>query len=341
MKAKAKVKSPPGPAVRLLERPVDPVVQVFPSGGTLLDLQNSGGWPLGRMVNIVGDTSTGKTLLAIEAAANFARLYDAGNVRYCETEAALDEQYAAQLGLPGDIQRARNVRTVEDFFDDLADFLRRLDGTAGLYCLDSNDALSSQAETAREITDKRTMAAEKAKTLHELFRRQCVDIARKNCCLFIISQTRDVIGNMFQKQTRSGGTSLDYYATEIVWLHEIAKERREVLGGIERVVGVRVRAQNRKNKLGPGFRTVDVLLLYGYGLDDEISNIEWLKKNKAEGSGLMVPLDRYAMAVRRAREKHDLELLSRYAAELRAHTRARWLEIEDAIRPPVRKYGVL
>lgn len=319
---------------------VEPPVQMFPSGSTLLDLVNAGGWALGRVVNIVGDVSTGKTLLAIEAAANFARLRSARSVRYCETEAAFDDSYAIKLGLPSDIQKASEVRTVEDFYDDLLAFIKTLDGSGGLYILDSIDALSSQAEARREITDKSTYATEKAKVIGEVFRRLVVDIAKKNCCLMLISQTRDNIGHMFVDKKRSGGNSLDFYASQIVWLHELKKERREV-SGVERTVGVRVRAQNKKNKLGEPFRQADFLLVFNYGVDDELSNIEWLRHNKAEQNGLMVPLDRYAMAVRRAREKRDLDLLSKYASELRAATRGRWLEIEDALRPPLRKYEVL
>lgn len=326
------------PKVKPLEYPAPPTVQTFPSGSTLLDLMNAGGWALGRVVNIVGDSSTGKTLLAIEAAANFARLYSSTAIRYVETEAAFDESYAVKLGLPPDIQRVQDVRTVEDFYEDLSGFLKSLDGNAGLYCLDSIDALSSQAEASRQISDKSTYATEKAKVLSEVFRRIVVDIAAKNCCLFLISQTRDQIGGLFAGKTRSGGRSLDFYSTQIIWLHEIKKEIREV-SGVERTIGVRVRAQNKKNKVGNPFRQADVILLYGYGLDDELSNIEWLKRNKAAENGLLVPLDRYAMAVRRAREKRDLDMLGKYASELRAATRARWLEIEEALEPPIRKYG--
>lgn len=328
----------PVETVKPLPMPELPVIETFPSGCTLLDLEVSGGWALGRMVNVVGDTSTGKTLLAIESCANFARHYPAVNVRFCETEAAFDERYAAYLGLPADIQRANEVRTVEDFFDDLSDFLKGLDDTAGLYCLDSLDALSSNAEAKRDIHDKSTFAAEKAKTLHELFRRQCKDIGKKNCCLMIISQARENIGSMFVPKTRSGGASLDYYASQIVWLHEVGKERRET-SGVERVVGVKVRAHCSKNKLGFAHRQADFLLLYGYGVDDHWSNVEWLKRNKANGDKLSMPLDRYNMAVRRAREKGDRQLLDKYAAELQALTKARWLEIEDALKPPIRKYG--
>src|SRR5215472_2895697 len=114
--------------VKPIPRPVEPQIRMFPSGSALLDLQQGGGWVLGRMVNIVGDSSTGKTGLAVEAASNFSRLYGAANVRYVETEAAFDELYAARLGLPPDIQRTAEVRTVEDLNDDLSGFMQRLAG---------------------------------------------------------------------------------------------------------------------------------------------------------------------------------------------------------------------
>jgi len=338
MAATAKVR--PLARVKPLARPVEPVVRMIPTGCVLLDLQNSGGWALGRMVNIVGDTSTGKTLLAIEACANFARLHGADGVRYCETEAAFDEVYAARMGLPSGIQRTNEVRTVEDFHDDLSDYLAGLTGAAGLYCLDSVDALSSQAEAKREIGDHATYATEKAKVLHEVFRRRVVDIERKRCCLMMISQTKDNIGNTFAPKTRSGGHALDFFSSTTVWLHEVRKEKRTV-SGVERVTGIHVRAQNKKNRLGPPFRVVDVLLVFDYGLDDELSCIDWLKHNKADETGLLLPLDKYARAVREAREQRNVEKLADYIVDLRAATRARWQEIETALEPPVRKYEVL
>ena len=332
------------PKIAPLKPREQPPVRLFPTGSTLLDLQNSGGWALGRMVNIVGDTSTGKTLLAIEACANFARLYGAEHARYVETEAAFDELYAARVGLPPGLQRCDEVRTVEDFNDDLADFLKRLNGSPGLYCLDSFDALSSMAEVKREITDKQTYAAEKAKVLHELFRRQVKDIGLHNCCLMIISQTRDNIGNQFVPKTRSGGRALDFFASQTIWLHEVGKETRTV-SAVERVIGVNVRAQNKKNKIGEPFRTVDFLMVFNYGTDDELSMIKWLVRNKADDRHLLHQLSvpnkasPYEMAVRRAREQRDVELLVKYVTELRAATRERWQEIEDALRPPMLKYA--
>jgi recombination protein RecA len=325
--------------VRPIRRPSAAPPKVFPTGSTLLDLQNGGGWALGRMVNIVGDSSSGKTLLAIEACANFARLYGIKDIRYCESEASFDEGYAQSLGLPHGIALAKGIRTVEDFNDDLYAFLGRVQGPASLYCLDSADALSDRNEAARAIGEA-TYGTSKAKAFSEMFRRQMVDVGTKSCCLLIISQIRDNIGVAFgPTKVRSGGHALDFYASQIVWLHEASKERRTVTG-VERVVGINVRAQNRKNKISQPFREADFLLIFNYGIDDELSMISWLKKNKASEEGLVVPLERYAMAVRRARDAHNHEQLSTYSSELRAATQARWAEIERALRPPMRKYGL-
>ena len=325
--------------VKPLVRPVDPPVKVFPTGSTLLDLQNGGGWALGRMINIVGDSSSGKTLLAIEACANFAHLYGAERIRYVESEAAFDTQYARDLGLPDGISLTQDIRTVEDLNNDLAKFLDKVpDGGPALYCLDSADALSDQAE-AKRVIGEASYGASKAKAFSELFRRQCAVIERKGCCLLIISQIRDRINVTFgPTKTRSGGHALDFYASQIVWLHELKKETRQVTD-VDRVVGINVRAANKKNKISQPFREVDFLLVFSYGVDDELSMINWLKKNKADEKSLTTPLDRYAMAVRRARDKHDHDKLQAYGCELRGAPRARWMEIEEALKPPMRKYG--
>src|SRR5258708_4237909 len=98
----------------------------FSTGCTLLDCTIGGGWVLGRIGNVIGDRSTGKTLLAIEACANFVRTYPKGRMRYREAEAAFDRSYAEALGMP--IDRVEfgdedKFRTVSDFFKDLGEFL--------------------------------------------------------------------------------------------------------------------------------------------------------------------------------------------------------------------------
>src|SRR5580700_7311803 len=200
------------PRVALVKREVPPLEVVedsklfLPSGSTLLDLVHGGGWGLGRVVNIVGDRSSGKTLLAIEACANFVKRYGVQNIRYNETEAAFDRAYAESIGLPvgvtfvGDDAEDETDRhgsiTVEEFFDDLGAFLEDVSVGPCLYIMDSADAMSSKAEMEREQGDA-TYGTEKAKAFSEGFRRHIKKIRSKQCLLIIISQIRDKIGVVF------------------------------------------------------------------------------------------------------------------------------------------------
>src|SRR6266700_660763 len=129
-------------------------LELFSSGCQILDLALGGVWPLSRISNIVGDKSTGKTLIAIEACANFSRKFPEGKIYYSESESAFDPSYAQALGMP--IEKVRfgeDFFTVEDLFEDLEKVLKDLEKTPtpALYIIDSLDALSDRDELAREI----------------------------------------------------------------------------------------------------------------------------------------------------------------------------------------------
>src|SRR5678815_1927156 len=149
-------------------------IKFVQSGCSVLDCVVGYGWPLGRVVNIVGDRSTGKTLLAIEACANFARDYPKGKIWYREAEAAFDVDYAESVGLPakrvdfGPEGIDTQWDTIEDIFEDLDEVLKT--NTEGLYVIDSLDALSSRAELKRKLEDG-TFGLDKQKILAGLFRK--------------------------------------------------------------------------------------------------------------------------------------------------------------------------
>lgn len=258
-------------------------LRFIPTGSTGLDCVLGGGWPLGRMSNIVGDSKTGKTLLAIEACANFAKVYPKGKIWYRESEAAFDKSYAAALGMPIDriafVESDCAFRTVEDFYNDLkaaCETIKKLK-VPGLYILDSLDALSDDAEMEREI-DKGSYGANKAKKLHELFRKLVQPLNESGMSLIIVSQIKDKIGVVFGKtQERSGGHAMDFYASIIIWLHHL-KRLTVARNKIERATGVRVHAKCDKNKVGLPFREFRFVLRFSYGIDDLQSNLEWLKE---------------------------------------------------------------
>lgn len=290
-------------------------VEFIQTGCTLLDCVLGGGWALGRIANIVGDRSTGKTLLALEAMANFLRQYPHGIVRYNECEAAFDTAYARALGVPfQNVKLIENCDTVEAFFKDLDHFLED-DLQPKLYILDSLDALSSSAEQDREI-DAGSYGDGKAKKMSEVFRRMAQKLSRARCCLIIISQVRDNIGVTFgDRHTRSGGKALDFYASQILWLAHLKTLTKQV-NKISRPVGLVIRARCRKNKVGLALRECEFEVTFGYGVEDEKASLDWLK---AVGKAL----------VGKAPEKSALD----------AMVVREWYAVEKTFLPQRRKYG--
>lgn len=255
------------------------------SGCAVLNCVLGGGWPLSRIVNVVGDESTGKTLLAIEALANFKRKYPKGRMFYRESEAAFDEQYAEALGMPVDdvefIAPDKFV-TVEDFYEDLRSCVDAcLDrGVPGFYVVDSLDALTSRDEIGRDF-DEGSYETKKAKQMGKLFRMCAADVGRAQICLMVVSQTRDKIGISFggPKKTRSGGRSLDFYASQVLWLSHRDK-MDETRNKVKRVVGVHIRAQMRKSKIALPYRECDFTIRFGHGIDSLSSSLDWLESVK-------------------------------------------------------------
>jgi recombination protein RecA len=249
----------------------------YSSGCCLLDCCLGGGW-VENIVNLVGDKSSGKTLLACEAAANYLRK-DGAEVWYREVEAAFDPAYIAQLGIPVDrFQMSAELFTVEDFFEDLGRLIEQ--GRRGLYILDSLDALSDRAELKRGL-DEGTYGANKAKQIGQLFRRLNQKMSRSKITLMLISQVRDKIGVTFgEHHTRSGGRALDFYASQIVWLSQIKMLKRTVRG-VERPIGIQVRAKVKKNKAGLPLREIDFPILFNYGVEDVLAGMQWLQEVKS------------------------------------------------------------
>lgn len=314
------------------------------SGSTVMDCALGGGWVLGRVTNIVGDRSSGKTLLAIEASANFIRDYPNGKIRYAESESAFDPQYAEALGMPisaVDFGESGSMRTVEDWYNDMVKFLntREKDGLPGLYILDSFDALSDDAEMDREI-DKGSFGAQKAKKSGELFRKLVGRIEALNVGLIVVSQIRDKLNVTFgETKTRSGGKALDFYASHIVWLAEIGKIKKTV-EKIERVIGVNVKARVKKNKVGLPFRECSYPILFGYGVDDLTANVEWLLEAGAADKlkdEVGMSASGYKVRIANLRNKGGDEVRE-VRGQLDKLVRAEWQRIETGFLPKARKY---
>jgi len=311
----------------------EPRTSCFSSGCTLLDCVLGGGWAYSRVANIVGDRSTGKTLLAIEAAANFIAANPDGRVVYMEAEAAFDELYAESLGLPLDSVEFPEASTIEDVFEDLEERFDCKEKT--LYIIDSLDALSDRDEEKRKI-DQNSFGQSKQKKLSELFRRMIQKFKRSQITLIVVSQVRDAIGVAFgEKLKRSGGRALDFYTSQVVWLSNLGqiKVQRK---GVKRTVGVNVRVRCKKNKIAPPFREAEFPLIFEYGTEDLQACLDWLVSVKRTDSIGMTLEDAKKLA-----SKCDRLTEAEYAEELenvRDAVREVWQDIEKEFRPKRRKY---
>lgn len=328
-------------------------IQFISTGCSLLDCVVGGGWPLGRIVNIVGDKAVGKTLMAIEAAANFAARYPKGFIWYREAEAAFDEPYAVTLGLPvrrvdfGPDGLGTIWDTVEDIFEDLEVCIAKAAeaGVPGLYIVDSLDALSSRGELARKI-DAGSYRMEKPKVLGELFRRLVRKQKASNVCIIFISQVRDKIGIVFgEKHTRSGGKALDFYASLALWLSHIGNLSKTIQG-VKRITAVQVRAKVKKNKIGMPFRECEFKIRFGYGVDDLDAAVTWLAEvGQLERIGLKVAgkpqkkIDEEVSKYLAQAAKLPLDEYTILADKVNIELRAAWAEVEDKFKPTRRKYA--
>ena len=290
-------------------------VQFIKSGCTMLDLALGGGWARRRIANVVGDKSSGKTLLMIEAAANFSIQEPKGIVRYREAEQAFDNAYAQALGFPLDkVDFGEPIDTIEDVFEDLEKVIKGAKGPE-IYIVDSLDSLSDRAELERDI-DEGSYGTGKAKMMSQLFRRLVRELGNKDITVFFVSQVRDNIGVLIgKKHTRSGGRALDFYSSQIAWLAQLGKITREIKG-IKRVTGINVQAKIEKNKIALPYREAAFPIKFAYGVDDYKACAEFLKATKIDFA-----------------KDTPIEELQRMCSN-------RWWEIENEFLPTEQKYKV-
>lgn len=310
------------------------------SGSTMLDCSLGGGFVMGRVANIIGNKSTGKTLVAIETAANFAMAYPGRkNIHYRERESAFDKPYAGALGMPLDRvdfgkEGKGRFNTAEGLFEDLDRAIQASKGP-GLYILDSLDSLSDAAELTRDIGDA-SYGTGKAKVMSEGFRRVTRDMEDAGLTLMIISQIRDKIGATFGvKTTRNGGRALDFYATHVIMLAHLGYMFKTI-SGIKRATGIRAKAQVTKNKVAMPFREAFFDLVFGYGSDDLASCMDYLLEVKRIDALGITPVEakKYLEMV----ESLPDDDYRKRVTEVSNITKGVWREIENKFLPVRQKY---
>jgi recombination protein RecA len=315
-----------------------PNISFVKSGCAVLDCALGGGYALGRITNIVGDKSTGKTSFATEAVINFFRGYPNGSAAYRETEAAFDKEYAAAMGMPVekvDFADDEPLLTVEDFARDLNKYLeaRIKDQKVGIYVLDSLDALSDEAEMEREF-GKATYGMAKAKNLSEFFRRTARKLEQSRVLLLIVSQVRENVGITFgEKFRRAGGKSLDHYSSQILWLTATGSIKRTIKG-VERVVGISIRGKVKKNKVGLALRGADFDFIFGFGIDDLGASVGWLQEVKRWPAGEKSAKEYLASVADLSEADYRRE-----GSEMAKLVQQGWSEVETSFLPKRSKYG--
>ena len=309
---------------------------VLSTGITLLDCVLGGGLPVGQIVNIVGDASTGKSFLACEIIAQAKKKLGKKLVWFyddVENRFNFDTKILYGFDIIHKVQE--NSYTIEDFSKNLKVQLDALkDDNILIYVLDSFDSLTSEAELKRDSKeqDKGTYGLEKVKLFGQYLRLRKKDIKDKNCILIIISQVRENITAMFgAKYYRTGGKALDHLASVILWLAEVEKLTKKKL-----TYGISTKIKATKTSNSKPFRSCVIDILFEYGVDDIVSNILYLydlrtdKGARKEKIATMV-FDWDGM------EFNGLNKLVQYIetngleGELRSRVIQSWIEMENEI----------
>ena len=266
-----------GSIMRLGENSVVEGVQVIPTGSLTLDIATGiGGLPRGRVVEIYGPESSGKTTLALNAVAQAQAA--GGTAAFIDAEHALDVNYAKRIGVNIEDLLISQPDTGEQALEVTESLVRS--GALDIIVIDSVAALVPKAEIEGDMGD--SLPGLQARLMSQALRKLTASISKSNTTVVFINQIRMKIGVMFgSPETTTGGNALKFYSSMRLDIRKIEniKENQEIIGG-------RVRVKVVKNKMAPPFKQAEYDIFFNLGISREGEIVDLgVEKNIIEKSG--------------------------------------------------------